>query len=183
MLNCFSHVRFFSTLWSIAHQTPLSVGFSRQEYWSGLPFPSLGDLPNPGIEPRSLIPPAVAGRFLPLVPPGKPCNSLPELAAPPGLPFFYSLFSCVLYFLSPAFSALSLLYIFLNHIWLPPVLIPRSFCFFSSLQSTRWRQGNCNFLHTNPVPVSSGTDRFPTINHSRFNLMTFLMSVTISLSL
>ena len=63
MLNCFSHVRFFSTLWSIAHQTPLSVGFSRQEYWSGLPFPSLGDLPNPGIEPKPLISPAVAGRF------------------------------------------------------------------------------------------------------------------------
>ena len=40
-------------LWTIAHQAPLSMGFSRQEYWSGLPFPSSGDLPDPGIEPRS----------------------------------------------------------------------------------------------------------------------------------
>ena len=39
--------------WTVAHQAPLSMGFSRQEYWSGLPFPSPGDLPNPGIEPRS----------------------------------------------------------------------------------------------------------------------------------
>ena len=45
-----SHVRFFATLWTIAHQAPLSMGFSRQENWSGLPFPSPGFLPNPGIE-------------------------------------------------------------------------------------------------------------------------------------
>ena len=43
----------FATLWYVAHQAPLSIGFSRKEYWSGLPFPSPGDLPNPGIEPRS----------------------------------------------------------------------------------------------------------------------------------
>ena len=53
----------------IARQAPLSVGFSRQEYWSGLPFPPPGDLPDPGIEPRS---PAVAGRFFTTEPPGKP---------------------------------------------------------------------------------------------------------------
>ena len=41
------------TSWTVAHQAPLSMGFSRQEYWSGLPFPSTGDLPDPGIEPRS----------------------------------------------------------------------------------------------------------------------------------
>ena len=41
------------TPWTVAHQAPLSMGFSRQEYWSGVPFPSLGDLPNPGVEPRS----------------------------------------------------------------------------------------------------------------------------------
>ena len=45
-----SHVRLFATPWTVAHQAPLSVGFSREEYWSGLPFPSPGDLPNPGIE-------------------------------------------------------------------------------------------------------------------------------------
>ena len=48
-----SHVRLFVTPWTVAHQAPLSMGFSRQEYWSGLPFPSPGDLPDPGIEPRS----------------------------------------------------------------------------------------------------------------------------------
>ena len=48
-----SHVRLFATPWTIAHQAPPSMGFSRQEYWSGLPFPSPEDLPNPGIEPRS----------------------------------------------------------------------------------------------------------------------------------
>ena len=48
-----SRVRLFATPWTVAHQVPLSMGFSRQEYWSGLPFPSPGDLPNPGIEPRS----------------------------------------------------------------------------------------------------------------------------------
>ena len=48
-----SRVRLFTTPWTVAYQTPRSMGFSRQEYWSGVPFPSPGDLPNPGIEPRS----------------------------------------------------------------------------------------------------------------------------------
>ena len=48
-----SRVRLFVTPWTVAYQAPLSMGFSRQEYWSGLPFPSPGDLPNPGIEPGS----------------------------------------------------------------------------------------------------------------------------------
>ena len=48
-----SRVRLFATPWTVAHQAPPSMGFSRQEYWSGLSFPSSGDLPNPGIEPRS----------------------------------------------------------------------------------------------------------------------------------
>ena len=46
-----SRVQLLATPWTIAHQAPLSIGFSRQEYWSGLPFPSPGDLPDPGIEP------------------------------------------------------------------------------------------------------------------------------------
>ena len=58
----------FATPWTVALQVPLSMGFPRQEYWSGLPFPSSGDLPNPGIESRS---PALAGRFFAIVPPGK----------------------------------------------------------------------------------------------------------------
>ena len=53
MLSSFSCVCLFSTLWTVAHQTPLSMGFSRLEYWSGLPFASPDDLPNPGIEPGS----------------------------------------------------------------------------------------------------------------------------------
>ena len=64
-LSC---VQLFATLWTVAHQAPPSVGFSRQEYWSGLPFPSPGDLPNPGIEPRS---PALQADTLPSEPPGK----------------------------------------------------------------------------------------------------------------
>ena len=49
--------------WTVAHQAPLSMGFSRQKYWSGLPFPSPGDLPDPGTELASLMSPALAGRF------------------------------------------------------------------------------------------------------------------------
>ena len=48
---------------TVAHQAPLSVGFSRQDYWSGLPCPPAGDLPDPGIEPLSLSAPALAGEF------------------------------------------------------------------------------------------------------------------------
>ena len=60
-----------ATPWTVAHQAPLSMGFSRQEYWSGLPFPSPGDLPNPGIEPGSR---ALQADALSSEPPGKPYN-------------------------------------------------------------------------------------------------------------
>ena len=63
LLSFFSRVRLFATLWAVAHQAPLSMGSSRQEYWSGLPCLPLGDLPNPGITPESLTSPALAGRF------------------------------------------------------------------------------------------------------------------------
>jgi hypothetical protein len=53
VLSHFSHVQFFATLWTVAHQTPPSMKFSSQEYCSGLPFPSPGDFPNPGTEPGS----------------------------------------------------------------------------------------------------------------------------------
>ena len=55
--------------WTVAHHAPLSMEFPKQEYWSGLTFPSPGDLPNPGIEPTCL---ALAGRFFTAGPPGKP---------------------------------------------------------------------------------------------------------------
>ena len=64
MLNCFRCVYLFATPATVAHQALLSMGFSRQEYWSGVPFPPPGDLPNPGIEPASLPSPALADRFL-----------------------------------------------------------------------------------------------------------------------
>ena len=63
VLSCFSHIQLFKILWSVARQAPLSMGFSRQEYWSGLPCPPPGDLPDPGMEPTSPAAPALAGGF------------------------------------------------------------------------------------------------------------------------
>ena len=63
-----SRVRLFVTPWTVAHQAPPSMDFSRQDYWSGLPFPSLGDLPDPGVELGS---PAFRADALPFEPPGK----------------------------------------------------------------------------------------------------------------
>ena len=71
-----SHIQLFVTPWTVAYQAPLSMGLSRQEYWSGLPFPSPGNLPNPGIEPRS---PALRADALLSEPPGKPKTSLNSL--------------------------------------------------------------------------------------------------------
>ena len=68
----FSCVRLCETPWAAAHQAPLSVGFCRQKYRSGLPCPPPGDLPDPGNECESLLSPALAGGSLPLEPPGKP---------------------------------------------------------------------------------------------------------------
>ena len=63
MLSCLSHVWLFATPWTVAHHAPLSMGFSRQEYWSGLPCPPPGDLPDPGIKPTSFMSSALAGGF------------------------------------------------------------------------------------------------------------------------
>ena len=68
-----SHLWLFGTPWTVAHQAPLSKGFSRQEYWTGLPFPS------PGMEPASAASPALAGGFFTTVPPGKPHVSKTQL--------------------------------------------------------------------------------------------------------
>ena len=70
-MKSLSRVRLFAAPWTVAYQAPPSMGFSRQEYWSGLPFPSPGDLPNSGIEPRS---PALQTDALPSEVPGKPLN-------------------------------------------------------------------------------------------------------------
>ena len=62
-MKSLSLIRLFAIRWTVACKAPLSMGFSRQEYWSGLPFPSLGDLLDPGIELASLMSPAFAGGF------------------------------------------------------------------------------------------------------------------------
>ena len=90
-LSC---VQLFATSRTVALQAPLSMGFPRQEGWSGLPFPSPGDLPDPGIEPMS---PALAGGFLTTEPPGKPLYS-----------YTYNLFSRVHIFSLIAFIGNSL---------------------------------------------------------------------------
>ena len=76
-----SHVQLFATPWTVARQAPLSMGFSRQEYWSGSPFPSPGDFPNPGIEPGS---PALQAETLSSEPPGNELtlNNLDEGPSP-----------------------------------------------------------------------------------------------------
>ena len=68
-----SHVLLFSTSWTVACQAPLSMGFSRKQHWSGLPCPSPGDLPDPGIKPPS---PALASGFFTAEPPGRPLTKL-----------------------------------------------------------------------------------------------------------
>ena len=70
-MKLLSQVQLFATPWTVAHQAPQSMDFSRQEYWSGLPFPFPGDLLNPGIEPGS---PALQADALLSEPPGKPNN-------------------------------------------------------------------------------------------------------------
>ena len=62
-MHVLSHVQLFATPWTVAHQVLLPMEFSKQEYWSGLPFPTPGDLSNPGIETMSLASPTLAGRF------------------------------------------------------------------------------------------------------------------------
>ena len=71
-IGLLSRVRLFATARTVAHQAPLSKEFSRQEYWSGLPFSTPGDLPNRGNEPKLLKSPALADRFFTTGPPGKP---------------------------------------------------------------------------------------------------------------
>ena len=72
VLSHFSHVQLFATPWTVARQAPLSMGFSRQEPWSGLPFPSPGDLPDPGIELLSTVSPALQADSSPTELQGKP---------------------------------------------------------------------------------------------------------------
>ena len=70
------HVQLSVIPWTVAHQPPWSMRFSRQEYWNGLPFPTPGDLSHPGIEPMSVASPELSGRFFPSVPPRKPLHNI-----------------------------------------------------------------------------------------------------------
>ena len=71
-----SRVQLFVTPWTVAHPAPLSMEFSRQEYWSRLPFPPAGDLPHPGVKPILLVLTALAGGFFTTASPGKLCLEL-----------------------------------------------------------------------------------------------------------
>ena len=75
-MKSLSRVQLFATPWTVAYKAPLSVEFSMQEYWSGLPFPSPGDLPDPGIKPRS---PTLQTDALRSEPPGKPMLVIPYI--------------------------------------------------------------------------------------------------------
>ena len=85
-----SRVRLFATPWTIAHQAPPSMGFSRHRYWSGVPFPSPGDFADPGIEPRSS---ALQSDALTSEPPGKPSNHWGNQINCSWTPFFSLKFS------------------------------------------------------------------------------------------
>ena len=119
-----SHVRLFETPWTVAHQAPLSIEFSRQEYWSGLPFPSLWDLPNPGIEPRS---PALQADSFPSEPPGKPPQGWVVNPKPLSLSCFQrTLSSCI----SPLLTSLTLNIYYTLSLLSPPSC---KYCVFLSL--------------------------------------------------
>ena len=80
-IGMFSHSVMSDSLpppWTVAHQPPLFMEFSRQEYWNGLLFTTAGDLPDPGIEPASFVSPALAGGFFTTLPPGKPWDRQPQ---------------------------------------------------------------------------------------------------------
>ena len=76
VLSRFSHVQLFATLWTVAYQAPLCMGFSRQGYWSGLPYSPPGDLPDPGIRPVAPVAPALQADSFPAEPLGKPMKLL-----------------------------------------------------------------------------------------------------------
>ena len=116
MLSHFSHVLPFATPWTIACQAPLSMGFSKQEYWSWLPCPSPGDLPNPGLEPASLMSWAMAGGFLTTSTTWQKGVSVPPFSNPV-LPY-----PCPVFFqphpdLLPAFTGASSLYLASSWQW------------------------------------------------------------------
>ena len=102
-----------ATPWTAARQAPLSMGFSRQEYWSGLPFPSPGDLPDPGIKPGS---PALQVDSLPSEPPGKPTVVLASHKSNPALWGFCDCFKLLLHWVIYLFKKVLFTFFLLNRI-------------------------------------------------------------------
>ena len=96
VLSCFSHVQLFVILWTVVCQAPLSMGFSRQEHWSGLPCPPPGDLPDPGIKPASLAAPALPVNSLLLSHQGSP-TFWPSHPFPPTFSSVSGSHQCLLY--------------------------------------------------------------------------------------
>ena len=122
-----------ATLWTVARQAPLSMGFSRQGYWSGLPCSPPGDLPDPGIEPWSLMSTCIGRRlFLLLAPPGKPMDSISHLTGNTFTFNFGIIFQCFFFFFFLTISSYGLeqdssnyrpqgtsglLFVFVNIVW------------------------------------------------------------------
>ena len=106
MLNRFSCAWFFVSLWTVTHKASLSIGFSKQEYWSGLPCPPLGNIPDSGIKPSSLMSPALAGRFFTTSTTWKALNSKT-----------YYNFLLLYIYISPIYIYLSI-YIYLLYIYI-----------------------------------------------------------------
>ena len=108
VLSHFSPIKLFSTLWTVSHQAPLFMGFSRQDYWSGLTCPPPGDLSDPGVEPASLKSPALAGRFFTTSTP----REHPPPPRPPAHTGYFILFS----------ESFSHFQMFLPSVYLPEIL-------------------------------------------------------------
>ena len=131
MLSCFSHIQLFAILWSTAHKAPLSMAFSRPEYWSGLPYYPPADLSKPEIEPASLASPALAGRFFST---STTCCSVAQLCST-----FCSPMDCSLLKLMPTESVMPSNHFVLCH----PILLPSVFpsvrvIYNESALCTRW---------------------------------------------
>ena len=110
-----SRVRLLVTPWTVARQAPLSMGFSRQEYRSGLPFPSPGDLPDPGVEPKSPMAPALQADSLPLSHQGSPdvsewCETIHEVVSEKLNERFYTYFKFITGFPNPLSHRLMFLF-------------------------------------------------------------------------
>ena len=152
MLSHFSHVQLFVTLWTIACQAPLSMGFFRQECWSGLPYSPPGDHSDSGIEPASLCLLHSQAGSLPLVPPGKPhkalCSCMLSLLS--HVQFFATLWTVAHQVpLSMGFSGQEYSYLLCNRVTVgcSPVVSPFAVSFLSAhLFETNIHipKGNCN---------------------------------------